>query len=435
VNLLDGALYAGEPLPLYRRLRDEAPVYRDPVHGIWGISRYHDVVEVEKDPARYTSSLGSRPRIVGDVAGFGGNAAKGMRLFPQRFIPDASIMQALIWNKVGTTENRRLWPMGLDVAASLGSARAAALLTGPLQQNRYAHYTQRLGQVRRQYAGLPPGAWSQNLYWRWLDTLRAVWFPAPPHAPAFMARSPWATRSLAAGLGSWAELRHDTLLYAKQPYGLGAGGGPPPFRVPYVEPVPLVWGHLLGLTHAFKAVLTREGVLNHLAQAPDQLPPQVALYPAAPRGEQGYRAAIDSFTGLVAMLQRTAQAELQGRGLSHADAVTLENIGNELEILDGFFQDNAAGKVEMPDQKQVAIIADVFTEPGSGQVLEEGVGDVLPLYAVISINGRPWLAVGGAFSYYEFHEPMSNRLTDQAWRSMKHRPPLPGWTRSYVLTR
>jgi len=68
VNLLDGALYAGDPIPVYRRLRDESPAYWDPVNRLWGISRHHDVVEVEKHAHRYTSSLGSRPRIPGDVS-------------------------------------------------------------------------------------------------------------------------------------------------------------------------------------------------------------------------------------------------------------------------------------------------------------------------------------------------------------------------------
>jgi cholest-4-en-3-one 26-monooxygenase len=63
VNLLDGALYAGDPGPTYRRLRDEAPLYWDAVSGVWGVSRYHDVVEIEKNVARYTSFKGSRPRI------------------------------------------------------------------------------------------------------------------------------------------------------------------------------------------------------------------------------------------------------------------------------------------------------------------------------------------------------------------------------------
>jgi cytochrome P450 family 142 subfamily A polypeptide 1 len=68
VNLLDGNFYAGDPYPVYRKLRDEAPAYWDPVQRIWGISRYDDVVDIEKHPTRYTSSEGSRPRIVGDVS-------------------------------------------------------------------------------------------------------------------------------------------------------------------------------------------------------------------------------------------------------------------------------------------------------------------------------------------------------------------------------
>ncbi len=66
LNLLDGSLYAGDPSPVYRRLRDEAPVYRDETNRLWGISRYHDVVEIETHPDRFSSAQGSRPRIVGD---------------------------------------------------------------------------------------------------------------------------------------------------------------------------------------------------------------------------------------------------------------------------------------------------------------------------------------------------------------------------------
>ena len=68
VNLLDGAFYAGDPYPTYARLRDDAPVYWAPVNRLWGISRYADVVEVEKHTARYSSGAGSRPHIVGDTS-------------------------------------------------------------------------------------------------------------------------------------------------------------------------------------------------------------------------------------------------------------------------------------------------------------------------------------------------------------------------------
>jgi cytochrome P450 family 142 subfamily A polypeptide 1 len=63
VNLLDGTFYAGDPVPTYRRLRDEAPLYWDARNRVWGVSRYDDVVAVEKNVERYTSFKGSRPLI------------------------------------------------------------------------------------------------------------------------------------------------------------------------------------------------------------------------------------------------------------------------------------------------------------------------------------------------------------------------------------
>jgi cholest-4-en-3-one 26-monooxygenase len=63
LNLLDPYLYAGDPHPAYQWLRDEAPVYWDPVNRIWGISRYEDVLSIERDTVRYSSALGSRPLI------------------------------------------------------------------------------------------------------------------------------------------------------------------------------------------------------------------------------------------------------------------------------------------------------------------------------------------------------------------------------------
>jgi cytochrome P450 family 142 subfamily A polypeptide 1 len=90
VNLLDGRFYAGDPYPTYRRLRDEAPAYWDPVSRVWGISRYDDIVNVEKDTRRYTSSQGSRPRIVGDVSSINNDDPlhqNKRRLVARRFTP------------------------------------------------------------------------------------------------------------------------------------------------------------------------------------------------------------------------------------------------------------------------------------------------------------------------------------------------------------
>ncbi len=60
INLLDPGFYV-DPYQAYRWLRDNDPVHWDATHRIWGVSRYDDVVAVEKDTATYSSLWGSRP--------------------------------------------------------------------------------------------------------------------------------------------------------------------------------------------------------------------------------------------------------------------------------------------------------------------------------------------------------------------------------------
>lgn len=62
INVLDPEFYV-DPWQAYRWLRDEAPVYWDPVQKLWVISRYDDVLDAEKDTGRYSSSEGSRPLV------------------------------------------------------------------------------------------------------------------------------------------------------------------------------------------------------------------------------------------------------------------------------------------------------------------------------------------------------------------------------------
>jgi cytochrome P450 len=49
---------AHDPYPIYRRLRDEAPVYRNEELGFWALSRHADVLAAHNDPATFVSSGG-----------------------------------------------------------------------------------------------------------------------------------------------------------------------------------------------------------------------------------------------------------------------------------------------------------------------------------------------------------------------------------------
>jgi cytochrome P450 len=56
--LLDPDFYAGDPFPLYARLRAEAPVVRNPTLGFWVLSRHADVTAVSRDPETFCSKKG-----------------------------------------------------------------------------------------------------------------------------------------------------------------------------------------------------------------------------------------------------------------------------------------------------------------------------------------------------------------------------------------
>jgi cytochrome P450 len=57
-QLSDGAFYAGDPFPTFRRLRAEAPVAWDPVAGCWAVSTHPEVLTVSRDPATFCSGKG-----------------------------------------------------------------------------------------------------------------------------------------------------------------------------------------------------------------------------------------------------------------------------------------------------------------------------------------------------------------------------------------
>ena len=56
--LLDPAVYAVDPYPLYARLRAEAPVARNDDLGLWMVSRHADVVTVSREHETFCSSKG-----------------------------------------------------------------------------------------------------------------------------------------------------------------------------------------------------------------------------------------------------------------------------------------------------------------------------------------------------------------------------------------
>ena len=63
----DALIQLDDPYPLYRRLRDEAPLYHDDRGDVWAFSRFDDVQSVSKDWETYSSAVGGRGNDLDDT--------------------------------------------------------------------------------------------------------------------------------------------------------------------------------------------------------------------------------------------------------------------------------------------------------------------------------------------------------------------------------
>jgi hypothetical protein len=374
------------------------------------------------------------PRILGMVIADTDDeeeATKGLRFMGQRFVPDAFIFRQLIYRNVGTRDHRRGLPMGLDLLAAMGSERAYQILD-ELGETAYEKYPQQMDKVRKWVSSLSVEEWTETLYNSWLFAFQPLLeVPGEGH-PAFMRSSAWVDKQLHTVLGSWAELKHDTILYAKQVYAEMGAGPMPPEPVPprgYVEPVPHFYARLAALTAMTRQGLGERGLLD----------------------EQDDHS-LQRLEELVLAFQTMAEKELRGEPLTKEEYDLIRFYGGELEHLTMAAADTEGepgASSYMDEEPQAAVIADVATDPDPDSdgvpnpvVLEEAVGRVDEIHVVVPVveaDGAVYLQVakGGVFSYYEFAWPADDRLTDEKWRLMLDEgqtPPRPVWIGSFFTT-
>ncbi|MFB0534820.1 MAG: DUF3160 domain-containing protein [Anaerolineae bacterium] len=351
---------------------------------------------------------------------------KGLRFMGQRFVPDAYIFRQLIYRNVGTPNDRRGLPKGLDILAAMGSERAYQILD-ELGETAYENYPQQMAKVQEWVSDLSVEEWTETLYNSWLYCFHPLLEVPGEGYPAFMQSPAWVDKQLHTVLGSWAELKHDTILYAKQVYAeLGAGPMPPEPVPPkgYVEPVPYFYARLAALT-----AMTRQGL-----------------------GDRGLLVEQDDYSlqrleELARAFQTMAEKELRGEPLTEEEYSIIRFYGGDLEHLTMAAADTPegepGGQAYMEEEPQAAVIADVATDPWPTPiVLEEAVGRVNEIHVVVPVvgeDGTTYLQVakGGVFSYYEFPWPAEDRLTDEKWRQMLDEgqaPPPPEWISSFFTT-
>ena len=90
------------------------------------------------------------------------------------------------------------------------------------------------------------------------------------------------------------------------------------------------------------------------------------------------------------------------------------------------------------EEKEKRTIKEIFATDGeSGTCLELGTGEPDAIYVLVNFDGDVRIAKGAVYSYYEFTQPISDRLTDEAWRDMvrdytgQSMPDRPSWVSSF----
>ena len=357
---------------------------------------------------------------------------KGFRFMAQRFTIDASIFQRLVYREVGDKtkscqefkpdqtgclSGARCLPKGLDIPATLGSNEAKNILNS-LGETKYACYVENMSKMNDYISGLKTEIWTQNLYWGWLYQLRPLLDAKREGFPIFMQNAAWVRKDLNTFLGNWSELKHDTILYAKQVYAeMGASMPEKKDDRGYVEPNPYVYARLASLLKMTNEGLEIRGLLT-----------------------PSMKDNLSKMEQLATSLKTIAEKELNNEKLTDSEYELIRSFGGQLEHF--WLEVNKdepqfkqySNQRDYLNENPAAIIADVATDP-NGQVLEEGTGKISEIYVVVPVDGKLKIAKGGVFSYYEFTHPMSDRLTDKKWREIlnsEQAPKLPEWTDDFV---
>jgi hypothetical protein len=335
-----------------------------------------------------------------------------IRLMGTRFVIDSYVLDQLVYPNVGTEEKPRSLPSALDIAAAFGSEFAEQALAQEGETD-YEGYDAQLESMRAAIAGRAAGDWGSTVYDAWLSALEPSFVAHGEAFPDFMRDDAWSAKALQSGLGSYAELKHDTILYTKQAVAEGGDGLPIPERRNWVEPEPAAFGRLAAVTDLLLGGLDQRQLL---------------------RKEE--RELLRDASELFRFFEQIAAGELAGTPISEVDNERLTDIGGELEAFFWRTSDRTAGGETEADQ-DAAVIADIASSRvGEQGILEVGTGRIDRIYVLVPDDqGAFQVAAGGVYSYYEFANPPGTRLTDEEWRASLdagEQPERPAWEQSIL---
>ena len=342
-------------------------------------------------------------------------------IMPQRYQPDAEAL--ITTTDQDSPVSLRPCPKGLDWMAVMGLPGAERILIDELKEaQKWADFPKALTTARKKAATTQ---WEACVANQWMYTLQSLGDTAQS-LPYFMQSPQWQKKNLNTALASWAELKHDAILYAKQPMlaECGDGGPEPPVVKGYVEPNVKFWEKAIALVTRMDKVLTTYNLQTEKAKAVYERIKEMAEFcrDISKKELNGGKITDEEYN----------QIEIIG---STVENISLELVSEDNQMLQGWSD-------VVSTDKKVAVVADVFTAGGENVaiddkcVLYEGVGPAYEIYVVVEIDGSLYLTRGSVFSYREFTRLMSDpRMTDEEWQEELKKSPTggtPSWMKEII---
>lgn len=357
-----------------------------------------------------------------------GKLPVSFKLLGQKFLIDSYVFSEVVFDRI-IFEGKKVWrplPDPLDVMAALGNDDALALLEEELETYKYAS---NLANQKYLIESYDEKFWEQSLYNTWLGALRTLNpLSSSDNLPYFMQTTAWHHEKLNTQLVSWAQLRHDNILYGKQSYTGGTGCS---FPYTYVEPYPALYAKLAGFAES--ATLFFEEVFSDVQLDSKE---HILRY-------------YETYGEIMSRLKIIAQKELDRVTLSEDELVFLKTMINDYMAsgpsISGWYTDlffNVEKALWMD-----FTVADVHTQPTDangarvGNVLHVGNGKINMGVFLAENTCNPGQLIAYAGPVSSFHtevQPDFNRLTDKEWEdyfwSNSH-PERPDWVFPYLLNR
>ena len=344
-----------------------------------------------------------------------------INFMPQRYMPDAEVLQEMV--DYESMPTKRDVPKGLDIFAAMGTESALRILVSELEENnKWDKYMDNMNRMKKRMGEID---WKSSVANMWMSSLQSLTDKYYDKSlPYFMRTMKWEKKSLNSALASWAELKHDAILYAKQPMGAECGGGdlPNPYVVGYVEPNVAYWTKAIELLQATHSVLADNSMItSEMENVTNQMLEEAEFF------------------------LNVSNKELKGAALTREEYDHIKVIGSTFEYITlqiigaepGARWNNEVSGAD----KSIALIADVYTANADNNpqksVLYGAVGPAHEIYVAVEIGGYLYLTRGAVFSYREFQEDVAApRITDEEWQEDLITHPdrgIPSWMKELLV--